>query len=706
MKKKAIEKIPYLKLSSVICKKDVKYVGVTAVKVIGHEKHLFLEVYQNKKTSMETPLVRIVVTKKDFGTYFPKDESWSKQKIKTDGGCGRLIWTLPEESRDTWENQKKKNVLQSEDDMRRIKNFSKTRAWDEDRWWDYIMKKQDDITITARRKTEERKYERRQQALKERIRNTKPLPEKKILKTADDVYFRNKHYLYYKKRGSMVQIACSKCGGVTDARWKPGESYESQFMGRVEEPREGNIGRCKLCGASGIYKCQGKVKGSHERIIHLFLGQKYKEKGIVMRYLEISKKWILEIVVGENGDEMHGAYEELSGVEIARTYLAPGENTQTDFHKHSWYSGEDYWDDCNLYGNANITIHPAPILSETYQELQGTAYQYCALKEYAAAVRKTDTRMYLQRYMETPQIEMLTKMGLTDVVTELVNCRYGIVTDQDATRPDEFLGIRKERVKQLIRAKGNIHMLQIMKAEKRLQRIWTEEQIEKLAELELTGGQIEMATRYINLQKLLNHIAKYAGCQYGTLCGMSSEQLKQTARTYMDYLEMRLSLGYDLNNTVYQFPRDLKDAHDRMVAEANKDKADKRLKEAERRFPNIRSEYRKLRNEYLFEDDSYIIRPARSASEIVMEGRTLHHCVGGDNYLRKHNEGESYILMLRFKIAPEEPYITVEIESRRNRILQWYGNKDCKPDKKNMQKWLGNYTEQLRDKKKMQKQTA
>ena len=62
--------------------------------------------------------------------------------------------------------------------------------------------------------------------------------------------------------------------------------------------------------------------------------------------------------------------------------------------------------------------------------------------------------------------------------------------------------------------------------------------------------------------------------------------------------------------------------------------------------------------------------------------------------------------MLRFKIAPEEPYITVEIESRRNRILQWYGNKDCKPDKKNMQKWLGNYTEQLRDKKKMQKQTA
>ena len=179
MKKKTIEKIPYLKLPSVICKKDVKYVGVTAVKVIGHEKHLFLEVYQNKKTSMETPLVRIVVTKKDFGTYFPKDESWSKQRIKTGGGWRGLIWTPPEDSRDTWENEKKKNVLQSEDDMNRIKNFCKSRVWDEDRWWDYVKKKQDDITITARRKIEERKYERRQQALKERIRNTKPLHRRK-----------------------------------------------------------------------------------------------------------------------------------------------------------------------------------------------------------------------------------------------------------------------------------------------------------------------------------------------------------------------------------------------------------------------------------------------------------------------------------------------------------------------------------------------
>lgn len=49
MKKKAIEKIPYLGLKQVSRGQDVKYIGVTAVKTVGHEKHLFLEMYRNEK---------------------------------------------------------------------------------------------------------------------------------------------------------------------------------------------------------------------------------------------------------------------------------------------------------------------------------------------------------------------------------------------------------------------------------------------------------------------------------------------------------------------------------------------------------------------------------------------------------------------------------------------------------------------------------
>ena len=159
---------------------------------------------------------------------------------------------------------------------------------------------------------------------------------------------------------------------------------------------------------------------------------------------------------------------------------------------------------------------------------------------------------------------------------------------------------------------------------------------------------------------------------------------------------MRLTLGYDLNNTVYQQPRRLGEAHAKMVMETNKEETDKRILEVKEKYPDIRRNYRALRKRYFYEDDNYIIRPARSAEEIVAEGRILHHCVGGDSYLQKHNVGTTYILMLRLKEEIETPYITIEIDGERPRIVQWYGSHDRKPDKKTIQKWLDDYITRLK----------
>ena len=165
MKKKTIEKIPYFWLKKTSRKKDVKYIGVTAVKIVGHEKHLFLEVYRNKKESKEMPMVRIVLTKKDFGTYWPEKEEWTRQKIKPDSYYGRVIWG---EEHPTWEQEKKENILQSTEDLERIKKFCKANVYDEERWWEYIYKHEDDIVTTARRNREHKAYMRRQEALEDR----------------------------------------------------------------------------------------------------------------------------------------------------------------------------------------------------------------------------------------------------------------------------------------------------------------------------------------------------------------------------------------------------------------------------------------------------------------------------------------------------------------------------------------------------------
>lgn len=702
MKKKTIEKIPYLKLPENV-KKGAKYVGTTAVKVVGHEKHLFLEVYRNKKASREIPLVRIVLTKKDFGSYFPEQEEWNRKKIKING---KLLWNGEEDCRDGWQQLEKKNILRTEEDLERIKSFCKTTIWKEERWWGYIEHHQNCITRTERSRIEVRKYERRQTALEERSRNTKILPEAKILKIADERWFHQEHHLYYKKYGNWVQIACSKCGGVTDARWKAGDSYESQFQQIVQEPRENKTGKCPMCGAYGTYKCQGKAKHDYSKRMHLFLGQKYKTTGMVMRYVEVTKEWKLELIAGENGTEMHGAYEELSGVEIARAYFEPGKDVQIDYHKHNPYSGKDFWDDCNLSGNYHIRIEEAPILADTYKEMKDTMFQYSALKEYASEIRNVNIVRYLEQYQQTPQIEVLVKMGLFGIAKEIVDNCQDIVSDASAKRPDTFLGIRKERVHQLIVSRGDIKLLGAMKTEKRLQQAWTEKQIEHLAETGLRTEQVETAIKYMGIQKILNRIEKYAGCAYGTKCAEAENRIRATANTYMDYINMRLALGYDMNNTVYQQPRNLVEAHNQIVLESNKEEMDIRIREVEQKYPSIRAIYRELRKIYFYEDDTYLIRPARSAGEIVREGRLLNHCVGGDNYLGKHNRRESYILMLRFKDKAEEPYITVEISSNNPKIRQWYGTNDRKPDAKNMQKWLNDYLKQLKEKREMLAKTA
>lgn len=695
MKKKQIEKIPYLTLPKTSRKKDVKYIGVTAFKNVAHERHLFVEVYRNSKSTMNIPLVRVVLTKKDFGNYFPETDEWTRQKIETDHYYNQgLLWGEREDRSISWQQTVKRNILMSENDLDRIKKVCNVKVYNESKWWEYIYEHEDNIVCKARSEAEHRKYERRRQALKEREENTPELPEQSILERMDERFFHHKHILFYKKKGSFAKIACTKCGGVTDARWKAGVSYESQFERLTDEPREGHFGNCPMCGALGEYKCQGKVRSAIEKSTHVFLGQKYKETGMVFRYIEVSKEWQLEQICGNDGPEMYNAREVMSSVEIARGYFEEGKKLQIDYHKHSPYSGQDFWDDCNLYGQANISVKQAPILPETYAEMKGTMFQYSALREFVAAAGDTNPIDYMERYLHTPQIEMLTKLGMTDVVKELVSCRYGIVYSQYATRPDVFLGINKDKVKLLIEKKGNVNILKILQMERRLQQNWTNQQIENLAEIDAVQGDIERILSIMTLQKALNQIAKYAGCEFGTGCSSAMARIKHTATTYFDYLSMRVQLGYNMSNTVYQKPRNLEVAHNKMMAEIDKKQVDRRMLEVAERYPLIRKNYRKLRKRYFFEDENFIIRPARSAEEIVQEGRILHHCVGGDSYLKKHNEQKSIILFLRFKEEQETPYITVEIEGER--IVQWYGAHDKKPDEDRMQKWLNQYITRLK----------
>lgn len=688
MKKKKIETVPYLELKSTVKDKEVLFVGVTAVKKVEKEMVLFLEVYKNSAEDKNIPVIRYVANKKDWAIFDTRYNAWTRRKMNSyDWGNG-FVWYEDAQPQGRGYNERATaNVLASKEDESRIRRFFKNvisyvNVLVRGQWYDVF----DSFENNCVSKRKQSAYDRRRMRLRERTEAIPPLNEEALMRYSDEKLFSQKHFIYYTKRGSRARLACTNCQNVTEGRWRAGETYESQFEGYVPEPSQGARGECPVCGAVGVFKTAGRQKGPVTMDMHLYVISRYKDTGVCIRYVEVSKRFSMSTSEGK----LTGAKEESGVNEIARTFVYNGK-TQTDFHKHNPYIGGDFWDDCNLYGMANICVGEAPVYPESWKELKGTCMQYSAAKEYCLYKGEINFRDYAEKYIQYPCIEMLVKMKLFDIIGHM-----SLLDIQEKT-PEGILRINRSRLRYLSEKRGDTAIWAVLRLEKRLGINWPLEQIEKLAFLNiLNTNSLENTLRVISLQKFLNYISAYAGCEYLS-CGNGRNMLMHVATEYMDYLSLRQQLGYDLTNTVYLHPRNLSEAHQKMVDEADRKGLDKKIAEVNQKYAHIKKEYRKLRRKYYFENDEYIIRPARDAGEIVREGRILHHCVGGDNYLSSHNEDRSYILFLRFKKKADNPYITIEISADSEKIRQWYGAYDKKPDEKNMQRLIDRYIEKLKE---------
>ena len=73
---------------------------------------------------------------------------------------------------------------------------------------------------------------------------------------------------------------------------------------------------------------------------------------------------------------------------------------------------------------------------------------------------------------------------------------------------------------------------------------------------------------------------------------------------------------------------------------------------------------RRLEKMFAFRYGELEIVVPKSAQEIILEGKTLHHCVGG--YAGRHFEGKVVILFLRHVRRPGRPFITIEVRPRKD----------------------------------------
>lgn len=673
MKKKAILKIPPIPTD--YSERGKRYSVSAGVVDIDGSSILLLDVYPKNR---KKPLRRIIVTPVDYGIYEYDTKNWSGKSIENSE-----IWrpqTVPTlyASRDMAYSKETYDIVAGY-----AKKVKTIRFIDENLF--YVVRQLESAIAGEKA---DRAYKRRMQRLKERCSYVEPLDDefKAYCKKKFDRL--GKHIMWYKRKGRYADFKCSACGCEYRRATEYGVSYESQSENIVATPKQGIISRCEICGAMGKY--QARERKFNEQLT-FYKADTYKD-GLVIR--EVAASQVIRKDVKE-------AYEY---TEMTRLFITKAEEHK-DFCYYDGWTDKTEWYDRNSSG---MYLYQSPkgfLYEPSLANIKKSAFKYCAIDRFLSKYPKSDIHGYFKAYRRYPQLEYLVKMQLWKLA-EPLTANFYQTNDMDmaAARPEDMLGIQKKDIPYLVEQEGNITILNICRLQKQ-----TGQQFEMiycawLYEILSVGysshriyEQLLQIAEHMSIKRVINQLAKYVGYEspddlegdYPNRFGY--HYLNERAGKYLDYLQMRIELGYDLNNNVYSKPRDLDAAHQEMVMQSDAKKIKEKSMTADEKYTQIPKLIKQLSKVYMYKDEKYQIVIPKSASDIIEEGHVLHHCVGGDNYLRAHNRQTSTILFLRHSKNPDIRFVTIEI--KKDHIVQWYGAYDKKPEETEIAKWLRTYRE-------------
>lgn len=673
MKKKAILKIPPIPTD--YSERGKRYSVSAGVVDIDGSSILLLDVYPKNR---KKPLRRIIVTPVDYGIYEYDTKNWSGKSIENSE-----IWspqTVPTlyVSRDMAYSKETYDIVAGY-----AKKVKTIRFIDENLF--YVVRQLE--SAIADEKTD-RAYKRRMQRLKERCSYVEPLDDefKAYCKKKFDRL--GKHIMWYKRKGRYADFKCSACGCGYRRATEYGVSYESQSENIVATPKQGIISRCEICGARGKY--QARERKFNEQLT-FYKADTYKD-GLVIR--EVAASQVIRKDVKE-------AYEY---TEMTRLFITKAEEHK-DFCYYDGWTDKTEWYDRNSSGMYSYQSPKGFLYEPSLANIKKSAFKYCAIDRFLSKYPKSDIHGYFKAYRRYPQLEYLVKMQLWKLA-EPLTANFYQTNDMDmaAARPEDMLGIQKKDIPYLVEQEGNITILNICRLQKQTGHQFEKIYREWLYEILSVGysshriyEQLLQIAEHMSIKRVINQLAKYVGYKspddleenYRKILGY--HHLHERAGKYLDYLQMRIELGYDLNNNVYSKPRDLDAAHQEMVMQSDAKKIKEKSMTADEKYTQIPKLIKQLSKVYMYKDEKYQIVIPKSASDIIEEGHVLHHCVGGDNYLRAHNRQTSTILFLRHSKNPDIRFVTIEI--KKDHIVQWYGAYDKKPEETEIAKWLRTYRE-------------
>lgn len=449
----------------------------------------------------------------------------------------------------------------------------------------------------------------------------------------------------------------------------------------IREPKHGKETTCPSCKAKAVYKAVGRSKNLRTETYSAELMQRF-HGGIVIRHFVQYQRY-----AGEKPE-------------------TPGIITREEIRTLLFNTGEvrDYY-----YGNYK-NKYTRWVPGKIYTGAQGTKlYRRNLSKVRSAELLKhstvelweelpIQTREYLKLEKRNPEIEMLAKLGMYRLARELI----GIGTSKSFVKQDETelakrLRIDKSRMGRLKAMDGGIITLQWLQQEKLADTIWQDEMIREFEDAVITVNRLGFLPPPISYHKAYHYLKRQAA--------LADETLSQTVTTWRDYINMAEQLKMDTKLEMLQRPKNLREAHNRVI-EMNKAKSiEKKAKEIERKWPKVNRQLAKL-GKYEYEQGKYCVVAPKKVYDIVREGMILGHCVHTcDYYFSRIQTDESYLFFLRKKETPDVPWYTLEVEPsgniRQKRTTGDKQNPDFAEAIPFLKKWQRYYQQQLTDKEKV-----
>lgn len=468
------------------------------------------------------------------------------------------------------------------------------------------------------------------------------------------------HYLFFNAAGEVTASCCGKSGVV-----------KSQALGRHRE-----TGVCPFCGSKAIW-----------------YGKRFGKKGLT-QYVPVM------FVKKRNGTVylctcwLRRDYEDTLTPQtyflVTYSYrLRPGCAEMWENHcYYNRYNEEPRADEYAYYLTDWMKKHYAPLRDVTgnvsyyvigLRRLRGTFLQYVGAgdcRNRSGTYYDLTKRLMLACHYP---IEMLEKLGLSCFVRDLM---FGVVNKEiiDYTQKDprRALGLNGAELKELQKYNGKVLLLRLRK---RLLKRGYAESIENCADyLLLCNNDINKLVRMVEkLGTPPGKIRRYLAGQINQ-CGHMAYGGFTTRlaawQHYVDYLNFCGDLELDVRDRLVAFPKDLRKAHDEKAKMAVAVQHERMLRQNAALLEERKQQMAARMDKYEFAFGGFVIVFPLMEEEIIFEGKTLRHCVGG--YAERHISGETTILFLRRAEFLDTPLATIEMNG--NRIVQVHGYRnECEP---------------------------